>query len=1147
MSEKDVIFQKMAEALLVDYSSVCYVNSVTGEYIWYYSDKKYHLLHKGIDGVDFYKDIISDPQMVIHEEDLPVLRRVMQKDNLLNSLRDGSSKDIVCRIMLDGKPVYHKFMLIPCSDDNDCFILGIMDIDREYRMKLDAERLKKERVIFNQIASSLAEHYDTLYYINIKTGRFFEYTSNDIFKSLNIPPQGDNFFAETEKSMRKLAFPEDLEKAIRIYQKPEMLKNLSKASQFSSIYRLVIDSKLINVRCQQILTNDKKHVIVCIENINDEVSAQEELEATRRQNADYSNIAGSLASHYEVIYYVDSFSGEYYEIVSDSRFGTAGVMENGKDFFSDIQVNVKRVYPGDREKVLRFLDQQNVRSVLKDKRHCSMDYRLLLDGEVSYTRLTFMWSADRVHFIIGVENINEEVMARKEQQHALDAAARLARRDELTGTKNKNAYQELEKQVQKNISEGNCEPFAIAVCDLNSLKHVNDTMGHKAGDEYIKASCKLICDIFNHSPVFRVGGDEFVVFLRGSDYAERNKLFANLKERVLENIRLHSGPVIAAGLAVYDPENDFRLKEIFDRADSRMYEDKSKLKEREIKLDSHALDDTNVIPNERRQKLDQLFNAFSVVAEGTYIYLCDMKYDYSRWSKSAVETFGLPSEYMYGAGDIWEKHIHDDDRETFRSSIAELFSGSQSGHNMQYRALKKNGEYDVCTCKGLVLCDENGEPEYFGGSIRNHGIQGHIDTLTGLRNQYGFFEDIQSNILAGRKINICMIGVVQFSEVNEVFGYHFGNMVLQRFSRYLYEYVGNTGMVYRLDGTKFAVITTLSNNDIRYRYEDLRAHYRAGLNIDKKHVMLELSAGLLTVENFALDYQTVYACLNFAYGESKTRRHGDLVQFYNDLNDENKHRIEKLHAIRASITQGYEGFYLLYQPVVDAQTEALIGAEALLRWRSDEYGTVAPDHFIPLLEKDPLFPELGEWILRSALKVAKKVLEKVPDFVMNVNLSYTQLEKHDFVDMVISVLDEVGFPHEHLCLEITERCRLLDLDLLKNVAVNLRGRGVKIALDDFGTGFSSIGIVKNLPFDIIKIDRSFVLKIEDDEKERELIKSFVQVAATFGARVCVEGIETAGMRDILQHYSVHSFQGYYYAKPIGSDELFKWIDDRNNK
>ena len=251
-----------------------------------------------------------------------------------------------------------------------------------------------------------------------------------------------------------------------------------------------------------------------------------------------------------------------------------------------------------------------------------------------------------------------------------------------------------------------------------------------------------------------------------------------------------------------------------------------------------------------------------------------------------------------------------------------------------------------------------------------------------------------------------------------------------------------------------------------------------------------------------------------------------------------------LHAIRASITRGHEAFYLLYQPVVDAKTEKLTGAEALLRWRNDRYGTIPPDAFIPILETDPLFPELGEWIIREAILAAKQMLQRIPGFVINVNLSYSQLEKPGFADSVLHILNVLDYPPEHLCLEVTERCRLLDLEMLKNVIVNLKSKGIRIALDDFGTGFSSIGIIKELPLDVIKIDRSFVQNIERNDTGRLLIKNVVDLISIFKSKVCVEGIETEAMRDILRNFHVQSFQGYYYAKPIPLEECLAWKKDK---
>ncbi len=545
------------------------------------------------------------------------------------------------------------------------------------------------------------------------------------------------------------------------------------------------------------------------------------------------------------------------------------------------------------------------------------------------------------------------------------------------------------------------------------------------------------------------------------------------------------------------------------------------------------------IPTERKRKLDALYEAFSIIAEDTHVYLCDMRYDYSRWSKVLVDTFGLPGEYMYDAGDIWEEHIHPDDRKVFHEGIAEIFAGESDGHDMQYRSKALSGEYNVCTCRGIVLFDADGKPEYFGGAIRNHSEQSHIDSLTGLRNQYGFFEDIQRHIINKRPLRACIIGIGRLTEINEIHGYEVGNAVLQSLGRYLMDYVGNRGGTYRLDGSKFAVITeTQSFEDIKKAYEVLRKHFREGIKVGDLFIMLELNAGTISLDNFDTDEQTVYTCLNFAYDDSKRNKHGDLVEFLNSLNGEKLIQTERLHAIRDSINQNFQGFYLLYQPVIDAATEKVKGAEALLRWKNDMYGMVPPDEFIPFLEGDPLFPKLGEWILQTAMTDAKKIQSVIPDFVININLSYAQLERADFADSVWRIVKNTGFEPQKLCLEITERCKLLDMILLKNVMVSLRAGGICIALDDFGTGYSSVGLLQNLAFDTVKIDKCFVQNIEDDEKARKIVNNITEMALTYGTDVCVEGVETPGMREILSEYSVNSYQGYYYSKPI---ELEKFM------
>ncbi|MGN0115421.1 MAG: PAS domain-containing protein, partial [Acutalibacteraceae bacterium] len=226
------------------------------------------------------------------------------------------------------------------------------------------------------------------------------------------------------------------------------------------------------------------------------------------------------------------------------------------------------------------------------------------------------------------------------------------------------------------------------------------------------------------------------------------------------------------------------------------------------------------ISKARKDTLDKLYGAFKIVSDSSYVYLCDMKYDYSRWSEEAVQFFGLPSEYMYNAGQIWEEHIHPEDRLSYHESINEIFSGTDKEHDMQYRAKDRTGRYVVCTCRGTVIFDDEGNPDYFVGSIRNQVLKNSVDIRTGLQNQYGLFEHLNVLYSKQTQANIMMIGIGHFSTVNEMWGYEFGNMVIHKLVKLLKENFRNDGVLYKVDGIKFVLLTrTLSIDELGKRYE----------------------------------------------------------------------------------------------------------------------------------------------------------------------------------------------------------------------------------------------------------------------------------------------------------------------------------------
>lgn len=538
----------------------------------------------------------------------------------------------------------------------------------------------------------------------------------------------------------------------------------------------------------------------------------------------------------------------------------------------------------------------------------------------------------------------------------------------------------------------------------------------------------------------------------------------------------------------------------------------------------------------RKEYLDELFRAFEIVAEGAYVYLCDLAYDYSRWSAEAITYFGLPGEYMVGCGKIWEAHILPEDRENYSQSIDAIFSGQVGWHDMQYRARNRDGQYVVCTCRGTVIRGSDGQPLYFAGSIRNNGLVNSVDSLTGLQNQYGLFQHLDALYSKQARANIMMIGIKRFSTVNEMWGYDFGNIVIHKLVQELKQIFCNEGVLYRADGVRFVLLTrSLTMEQLAGRYETVRQHICERLEIDGYHPNLQVCGSALEIDTFDVNPQAMFSCLGYAYNLSRERGNGALQIFRNEIDETRTNLMTLINTIRRSIEHDCQGFLLYYQPIMDANTHTLSGCEALLRWRSPEYGLVPPNRFIPIIENDPAFVKLGEWILRRAMEDTKPFLTSCPAFELNVNIAYEQLKQHSFVEMVKRNLTAAAYPPENLCLEITERCRLLDISRLGTIISELRDLGVRFAIDDFGTGYSSMDILNQLKFDVVKIDKVFVDNIAKGGKAVRLIGVMNELAEICGSQVCAEGVETQEQCEIVRQCGVDTIQGYYFSKPVPVD------------
>ena len=431
-------------------------------------------------------------------------------------------------------------------------------------------------------------------------------------------------------------------------------------------------------------------------------------------------IALSLAGHFECVYLVDLETGRYIVFADNESVSNSEYPEGGDDFFTDAKKNAGLfIHPDDLEYMVNLYSKDQMLLNLSENGVFTTIFRAVVDGKIFRMRHVEIMCKDGKHIVCCLENIEEEISRSEEKERDLQSAQLMARRDDLTGVRNSNAYREYILSIDSEIASGKePAPFGIVMFDVNDLKLINDTRGHSFGDEVIQRASRMICEIYKHSPIFRVGGDEFIAVLSEHDYEQRDDLIRKLREESLANKRSRSGPVLACGMAVFDPEIDNGADSVYARADQLMYSDKKALKSMSAKdgfMNMNKID--TPITDERRRLLDGLFDAMYTIAGSGYVYLNDMKYDFSRWSLSLIDDFGMESEYMYHADKIWQEYIHPDDLSAYKEAVDAVLSGDAEVRPVVYRARKKDGTYVLLSTRGFVLSDRDGNPDYFGGII----------------------------------------------------------------------------------------------------------------------------------------------------------------------------------------------------------------------------------------------------------------------------------------------------------------------------------------------------------------------------------------------------------------------------------------------
>jgi diguanylate cyclase (GGDEF)-like protein len=294
----------------------------------------------------------------------------------------------------------------------------------------------------------------------------------------------------------------------------------------------------------------------------------------------YSRITRALAADYFCIYYVDMETDRFIEYSAQENYRELGIEAGGDNFFERSRENIARVvWHEDQARVRKAMKKETILEELERSGTFTINYRLMLDGAPTYVSMkaTRMEDPSDSHIIIGICSIDAQMKREQEYERELGIVKERVNRDALTGVKSKHAYDDAEAGLDQDIHAGTTGPFAVAVCDVNDLKKTNDTFGHKAGDQLLKDACAIICNTFKHSPVFRIGGDEFAAILRGRDYEDRSGLLARFQERNKRALD-RGGIVVACGISDFRPEEDGAMAAVFERADAEMYKNKTELK-----------------------------------------------------------------------------------------------------------------------------------------------------------------------------------------------------------------------------------------------------------------------------------------------------------------------------------------------------------------------------------------------------------------------------------------------------------------------------------------------------------------------------------------------------------------------------------------
>lgn len=425
--------------------------------------------------------------------------------------------------------------------------------------------------------------------------------------------------------------------------------------------------------------------------------------------------------------------------------------------------------------------------------------------------------------------------------------------------------------------------------------------------------------------------------------------------------------------------------------------------------------------------------------------------------------------------------------------------------------------------------------------------QAYTDFLTGLYNRMCCERDLACHIDTAKKRNgqgaLLYLDLDDFKHINDGLGHQYGDVLLKSISHSLQRIEGIQRTCYRMGGDEFVIIIPPKTYPQFERIlDDIKAIFDKPWFLKDADYYCTMSMGVVTFPSGGENVQDLIKKADIAMYEAKKSGKNRIAKYSDSIDSVSGRRLDMEKNMRDATVSGYKEFEVYFQPIIDIQRPGTpcTGAEALIRWNSTELGFIPPADFIPLAEYLGLINPIGNHVLFEACKICKQWNDNgFPGYKVNVNLSVVQLLQADIVDIVRRTLQQTGINPHNLTLEVTESLAINDMDRMKEILSSIKALGVRIALDDFGTGYSSLNHIREIPFDVIKVDQSFVKDLAEDAYSQSFIKMVAELAETIDVSICVEGIETKAQYKVLEGMKVRLVQGYYFDRPMTRGEFEK--------